>query len=288
MTCADLSQDLEAYALGALERDEAERVEAHIRACAECAAIVRAYRDAVDYLALSVPIYRAAPRLRERILAGAGWRPAANLLLTVRANWFATAAAVVLLAFALGGSVWAAMLSSEVSQLRRDNHRLQEIGDLSAEQRAALLRMQQELETARNRQVEMSSTLQEQATLLIVALDPDLIPTRLQGTPLAANATCNYVWSSSQKVGALTCKDLPQTALSLIYELWATKGDKTVPLGSFLARYDGTASVLVKFPPDTPGEVTSMWVTLEQQNAARSQPSASVVLQSVPALQAAR
>jgi len=288
VTCADLAPDLEAYALGALEPAEAERVENHVRDCGECAAIVRAYRDAVEYLALSVPYYRASPRLRERILAGAGLRPAANLVRTLHTNWFATAAAVVLIAFALGGIVWATMLSSEVSQLRRDNQRLQQIGDLSAEQRAALLRMQEELETARNRQVEMSSTLQEQATLLIVALDPDLIPMRLQGTSLAANATCNYVWSSSQKVGALTCKDLPQTALSLTYELWATRGDKTIPLGSFLARYDGTASILVKFPPDTPGEVTNMWVTLEQQSGMRTQPSSSVVLQSVPALQAAR
>ena len=47
------------------------------------------------------------------------------------------------------------------------------------------------------------------------------------------------------------------------YELWATKGDKTVPVGTFLPRYDGTASLLVKFPEAAQGPVSNLWVTLE-------------------------
>jgi hypothetical protein len=136
----------------------------------------------------------------------------------------------------------------------------------------------------------MTTTLNEYATLIKVALDPDLIPTELRGTePLAnANASCSYVWSTKQSLGALTCKNLPSTSISLTYELWANKGNSTLALGSFEPRIDGSASLLVTIPTWAEGPVTSLWVTLESASGSRDKPSSQVVLQPAPSQQAQR
>ncbi|HEY4685826.1 MAG TPA: anti-sigma factor [Dehalococcoidia bacterium] len=289
MTCDDLREDLEAFALGALEPEQARRVTAHVRDCGACSQIVRAYQVAVEHLALSVPLYRASPRLRERILGGIGaFRPPVYASFLRQRVW-ATAAAVVLVAFAVGAIAWAVVLSSQVNRLREDNRHLAELTQLDAEQRAAILQFQTQLSSAQSAQREMSTTLEEQATLIEIALDPDLIPSKMQGTQVAPQATCSYVWSTQQGLGALTCKNLPSTGFMLTYELWATKGDKTLAVGTFLPRDDGTASLLVKFPTDAEGPVSNLWVTLEQQTSGtRARPSNEVVLFRSPDQQAQR
>jgi hypothetical protein len=287
--CARYREDLEAYALGALDPITVRQIEAHLSECRECASIVNAYHRAVEQLALSVPLYRAAPRLKDRVMGGIGAGGVLNRLSFAQRRWAAAAASFALVGLAIGGLVWAIILSSQVERLREDNARLAELTQLDTEQRTALLRLQGDLMSARSEQRRMSTTLEEQATMIILALDPDLIPTELQGTTLAPSAHCNYVWSTDQGAGALTCKGLPTTAFMLTYELWATKGDKTVAVGTFLPRTDGSAQMLVKFPPDTPGPVSNLWVTLEQQQSqVRQRPSSEVVLQTVAGQQAAR
>jgi hypothetical protein len=287
LTCDDIREDLEAYALGALDGVSARQVSEHVRECRDCESIVGDYQLAVESLALAVPLYRAPYRVKDRILGGIGAFPAPALSM-MRRRWWAMSAAAVLVAFAVGGLAWAIVLSSEVSRLKDDNAHLAELTELDAEQRQALLNLESRLNSARSEQLRLSTTLDEQATLLIVALDPDLVPTELGGTSLAPQASCNYVWSTKQGVGALTCKDMPSTGFSLSYELWAIKGDKSVPVGTFIPRYDGTASLLVKFPLSAQGPVSNLWVTLEAQNSARSAPSSQVVLQPIPPQQASR
>jgi hypothetical protein len=197
-------------------------------------------------------------------------------------------AATVLIGIAIGGAVWASILSSEVGNLKQQNERLIAISDLDAGQRAAILQVQSQLNTARDEQERLSTTLDEYATLVQIALDPDLVPTQLQGTPLASASSCSYVWSVKQSIGALTCKNLPSTSFASSYELWAQKGNDTLPLGTFVPHDDGTASLLVTFPGWATGPMTNLWVTLESEGSSRGGPSAQVVLQPVPALQAQR
>ncbi len=242
---------------------------------------------AISQLALAVPLHRANIRVRDRLLGGIGAFPA-PILSMVRRRWWAVSAAAVLLAFAVGGLTWAVVLSSEVSKLKEDNARLAVLTELDAEQRDALLQLEGKLNSAQNEQQRISTTLEEQATYITVALDPNLVPTELGGTAIAPKSTCNYVWSKKQSVGALTCKDMPSTAFSLVYELWAIKGDRSVALGAFTPRGDGTASLLVRYPDNAAGPVTNLWVTLESDSAVRTVPSSQVVLKPVPALQANR
>lgn len=290
MSCEDFREDLEAYALGALEPLEQRRISAHLRECpSDCNAIVSAYQVAVDYLALSVPRYHASPRLKDRILGGIGAIRQPIYARVLANRWVAASVAAVLVAMAVGGVTWGTILSTQVDRLQKDNRALAQLTQLDAEQRAKLLKLQGNVNSAQTEQGRMNKTLEELSTLTVIALDPDLIPTGLEGTSLAPTSRCNYVWSTKQSYGALTCKDLPSTAFSLTYELWATKGDKTLPLGTFGPRVDGSASLLVKFPTDATGPVSNMWVTLEQQQPQpRSKPSNDVVLQRSPESQAAR
>jgi hypothetical protein len=279
VNCEEARPELEAYALGALDAVTSRRVAAHIADCVDCARQAHAYQTAVDFLSLDVPLYRASPRVKERVMGGIGaFRPPVYAAV-FKHRWVAGIAAAVLMALAVGGIAWAVVLSRQVSRLRDDNAHLAELTQLDANQRSALLRMQGDLSSARTDQQRLSSTLDEQSKLIILALDPSLIPSELQGTSLAPSTKCNYVWSTNQSLGALTCRDVPSTSSQLTYQLWATRGDKTIPLASFTPRQDGSASVLVKYPSDPTGPVTDMWVTLETQASSRTRPSNEIVLQ---------
>ncbi len=261
----------------------------HLEECHECSDILRAYQATVDELALLTPVYHAPSRLGSRIKGGISGH-SFGIVPLLRSTWVSAAAALLIIGFAVGAVVWAMQVSSEVTQLRADNEHLAELSQLDSAQRDALLNgLQGDLNSAKTEQKKLVSTLQEQATLIQVALDPDLIPTALQGTSLAPGANCNYVWSTKQLVGALTCKSLPSTSFGLTYELWAVKGDQLVPLGTFDPSNEGTAQLLVKYPPDVDGEVQDLWVTLErQQTPPATEPHGSVILTRSPEQQAIR
>jgi anti-sigma-K factor RskA len=98
-----------AYALGALDRADVARFEAHLERCAVCEADVEGYRDALLVLAHSADPAEPPPPLRDRILAEVAPPPAtarAGRSIGARARWprvawgagLAAAAAVVLVA----------------------------------------------------------------------------------------------------------------------------------------------------------------------------------------------
>src|SRR5215213_6435230 len=131
MNCNEAQELLEAYALGALDPIESRRVAAHITDCRDCARIARAYQQAVDHLALDVPLVKASPRLKDRVLGGIGvYRPRTFVGRVINNHVFAAAAAFVLLAVAVGGLAWAVILSREVGRLRDDNVALAELTQL--------------------------------------------------------------------------------------------------------------------------------------------------------------
>lgn len=288
--CFEFRDDIEAYALRALTPEEEARMRVHIRDCADCNEIAESYRLAVDELSLVMPPYRAPTRLKGRIMGGLGVRQTLSVATMLQRNkWIASAAATIVLAFGIGAFAWAISLSTEVDNLRQQNHALEELSQLDAQQRDALLALEGALNSARNEQKKLVTTIEEQATMLVIALDPELVPTELKGTSLAPGAACDYVWSTKQAIGAMTCKELRGVSFGVNYALWAVKGDKVVPIGTFVPRTDGTAQLLVKFPQDAPGPVNDMWVTLERLSSPpKTTPQGEVILSKSPEQQAAR
>jgi hypothetical protein len=288
--CAEFRDDIEAFALRALQPEEEARIRLHTRDCSDCSEIAESYRLAVEHLSLVMPTYRAPTRLRGRITGALGGRPAYSVAAMFQRNkWIASAAAAVVLVFAFGAFAWAISLSAEVGRLREQNQEFEELSKLDAEQRDALLQLEGALNSARNEQKKLVTTIEEQATMLVIALDPELVPSELKGTNLAPGAACDYVWSVKQAIGALTCKELRGVSFGVNYALWAVKGDKVIPVGTFVPRADGTAQLLVKFPQDAPGPVNDLWVTLERLSSPpRTTPQGEVILSRSPDQQAAR
>ncbi len=289
LDCEPVREDIEAYTLGALEAVSARRLEAHVRDCSSCRDLVRAYSIAVGQIPFSVPIIKAPSRLKERVMGSVGaFRPIVTPVTLVRASRWWGAAAAIFLAFGIGAVIWAVVLSNRIDRLRQDNADLAQLTQLDGQQRYALLQLQSELNTAKNQQSQMETTLAEQATLIVLALDPDLLPTELQGTNIAPEAQCRYVWSTKQSIGALTCQKLPAISFALAYDLWAVRGDKVVSMGTFSPRQDGSAHLLVKPTGEGGGPITNMFVTLEGSNQPPKQPGAQIILEKAPDQQAAR
>src|SRR5688572_11711347 len=66
-----LQEDVAAYALGALDAAERERVEAHLRACDECPRLLAEYRQIGDLLPHALPLQVPPSAVRDELLARA-------------------------------------------------------------------------------------------------------------------------------------------------------------------------------------------------------------------------
>jgi anti-sigma-K factor RskA len=71
----DWGGDLAAYALGALDADEAETFEAHLLGCARCRDELVAFQEVVAALPASVPAYPAPKNLRRELMAAVAAEP---------------------------------------------------------------------------------------------------------------------------------------------------------------------------------------------------------------------
>jgi hypothetical protein len=114
MTCQDTAPALGAYALGALDGDERQRVEEHVRRCSDCAAELAEFQalppllDRVRLEDLETPPVTPSPGLFERVAAAAAAdaaprRQAARPQAARR--WLVAAAAVAVLGVG-GGATW--------------------------------------------------------------------------------------------------------------------------------------------------------------------------------------
>jgi anti-sigma-K factor RskA len=96
--CRSMGDDLAAYALGALDRPEAEAVERHLESCESCRARVRWLSPAVDLLPATVEQRTPPPRLRETLMATvrAEAAPASVESTPAREPWWAALRGVML------------------------------------------------------------------------------------------------------------------------------------------------------------------------------------------------
>jgi anti-sigma-K factor RskA len=109
------------YALDALDEDERERFEAHLRECNECSSTVRELRETAAMLAYTAEAPAPPDALRERLLDEARReRPQQSVVVLRprRALAITAVAAAVAAAAAIGLGIWAATLSSSLDSER--------------------------------------------------------------------------------------------------------------------------------------------------------------------------
>ena len=69
MDCTEVEQSVDLYALGALQAAETRAIEAHVRDCSACTALLQSVRGVAQRLAYAVPSVEPSADLKTRILA---------------------------------------------------------------------------------------------------------------------------------------------------------------------------------------------------------------------------
>jgi hypothetical protein len=217
LDCNEARENVDAHAIGALDAAEASALDAHLAGCPDCARLAGEARDGVVALALTVPLASGGQALKARVLASAA--VLGNVSRGRRPSfWWQTAAAALLLV-SLGGLSWGVVLQRRVDTL-----------------------------SARN-----AAVRDERDAVLSIASRPDLLRIEMTGTSAAPASSGQYLWSSTEALGALVAENLPPLPEGKTYQLWAVYADKWVSGGRFPVDAEGNGSVILRPSGDAPG-----------------------------------
>ncbi len=243
MECAQVSELLDAYALGAAEADEANAIEEHVADCVRCWSSLNEAQRATASLALSTALQRAPQSLRDRVIAEAerGERERAAKLLQLARRLLPVGAGVVA-AGAAASLGFAIFLQTEVSELRSDNSQLVA-----------------EIETA-------DARLSQQQQLMTVLAAPDVQQISLEATDPASPATAVYQWSISTGTSALLCNNLASLQEGQMYQVWFLTERDSYPAGSFHT-WDGIGQLSMDLD-DIPEHPAAIGVSIEDADGA--------------------
>jgi len=221
-------EELDLYALGALDSEEAQELESHLEVCPECSRKFAEARGRVALLALAAPPQDAPSRVKERLLKqiasrGAGHRPAR---LTVFWQWAAPALAALSLVLA----VWAVALRTENNELAR------QVRELQATQQT------------------MKAELSRASTVLELLTAPDTTKVTLVAGE-AHPAPQGKVFYHPRRGLLFYAANLPALPSGKTYQLWLvpTHGNP-ISAGIFQTDAHGNGEVLL---PQLPAEVAA-------------------------------
>jgi anti-sigma-K factor RskA len=207
-------EDLDLSALGALDGEEQQALEAHVRSCPACAQALDAARHRIALLGLAAPPATPAPAVREELLrrvrrAAGSARAEARPTAAHRWSWLTPVFGVAAVVFAaLAAAIW----MKDV----RDNRRIQELeGQLALVQSRSA-------EIARA--TETTDSLLEWPGTRRVALMP---------MPGMGNGHGGILYN--QKMGMVACAGwLPAPPAGKTYQLWLVPMEgKPMPLHTF-------------------------------------------------------
>lgn len=241
---------LAAHALGALDMDEARRVEEHLSSCAECRAELEEWRETAGALAYSAGTAEPSPELRSRILKGVranDGQPAqklpgavteeapapSNVIAMPRRTWSRAhtfgAIAATLAFIALAASIF---LIWRLNQMQRE---MGVLARQASEERAA-----RELLTS-----------------------PQSHNALLAGTNMAPGARANLAFDRRTGQAMFIASGLPPAPAGFAYQLWFISGDKVMPGKVFTPDTKGSAMINEQVPVGNLDAAPVFAVTLE-------------------------
>lgn len=214
MTPEEREALLAGYALGTLSAPDARDAERLIRADDEAAAEYRAYSEIADLIALSVPLRRAEPRLRERVIeaarrGGRTWRSPAR--------WRRYGPAIGLAAALAAVTVWAVSLQASLNTLHEDTKALAAIVEADAKRLDSIDRAAANVLQAESSGVQLETALRDQQALIAVQGDPAALRVRLEPTTAAHGATGEYLWSEANGAAVVLLQLLPPLPVGATY-----------------------------------------------------------------------
>ncbi|MBD0369335.1 MAG: anti-sigma factor [Pyrinomonadaceae bacterium] len=247
---------LAAHALGALDSEEARRVEEHLEACAECRAELEVWRDTTSALAYTVAPAEPSPQLRSRILE------------SVRASSAQPKIA--------GETKKAASSSSNVIAFQRSNlSRAQRFGAIAATLAVitlaaalfiALLRLREvRRELARNQAAveSLAKQVAQEREARELLTSPQSQNAQLNGTNMAPEARGQLVFDQRTGHAMLFAYNLPPVPAGKAYQLWFISGGKVMPGKVFMPDRDGRAMINEQVPVNNLDSKPVFAVTLE-------------------------
>ena len=221
MRCEEIKDLLDAYALGAVDQDEAYRLEGHVADCLDCWEELNKSRRTAALLSLSVPIRPASDQLRRRIMARAQTDDARaerrSLLPRLRPTWRSAVGALGVAA--VGSLFFASLLQVQVTDLRGDKN------EITQQLTAASTELEQ----------------QRQIVAVLSASDSEKIP--MNSAALRSEAESVYNWSRDSAAGFIVCNNFPALPPAQVYQVWFTTTGRIEPVATFVPHADGGCQI---------------------------------------------
>ena len=254
-----VGENIDAWALGALDADEARALEQHLSGCATCTLLADGARDTAGAIALAVPLQAANSALKAQVLAGVAvlndvprrqpraWR-----------YWPAAVAAAIVVSVGLVG--WSGWTQNEMKGLRDENALVR--AD-ATEQSRQFATVSTQLVFSSN--VNRDLTASQDAVTEIVS-QPDMARLALAGTDASPASTGRYVWSSTAGIGSLVARGLDALPEGKKYCLWIIYENDWVAGGLFDVDDEGTGRMIVRdvdAEPTSAGKLRGFSVSIE-------------------------
>jgi anti-sigma-K factor RskA len=243
-----VNENADAWALGALDAEEARAIEAHVADCDACAAIADEARETAASLGFAVPLAAAPAELKARVIASANVLreiPSRGGAATTRRWWSAAAAAIAL--FAVGAVTWGVVAQRRMNDLQSENDGLVAAATSQTNQLATV---HTEISMASAQNAGLAS---QSDAMLDVVSQPDVHRVSLAGTSAQPGASGRYVWSATTKLGVLVAQGLPQLQDGETYCLWIVYENAWVSGGLFEVDATGTGRLVVQDTDDDAG-----------------------------------
>jgi anti-sigma-K factor RskA len=214
-----------AYALDALDADEARAFEAHLVGCPRCPDELRRHREVAAALAVAVPPVSPPPELRERLLARVRAERRDVVPLRPKRTWAVLAWAAVV----------AGLLVAGVQTVRLDRlvRRVAALADSVARREARVA----ELERQRGAVLD--------ASIAMYRLTATADTVRRPSGPAGAQV----FWSRERHTWLLHAFNLPSLPPGRVYQLWFVTGDVKLSAGVLEPDPEGHAILVVEVPP---------------------------------------
>ncbi len=261
---------LAAYALGALDLEEARRLEEHLATCTQCRAELVEWRDTTASLALSAEAIEPSPGLRARILESARSIPQDSAQSETKGSGRGRAAE--------DGNAGARNVASNVIQMPLDGRRLRaglKFGAIAASVAIIALaaslfvlwnrfnNLQRQYESERTTADALAKQLAEEREMRELLTAPGVRLTELSGLGPGQSARARVALDPQTGRAMLFAYNLPPAPAGKAYQLWFISDPKhPVPGAVFNTDSQGRA-VLHDQAPEAGRSASIFAVTLE-------------------------